>query len=60
MGTPAGDRAARTGINGGYERLRVANIQHAMIDQLDNPPPGFEVGVMDAHRKVLPTHLALV
>ena len=43
MGTKAGDTIARTATNGGYERLRVATIQHAMIDQLAHPPPGFEV-----------------
>lgn len=43
QGTPEGDRNQRVAPNGGYERLRVASIQWAMVDQLKNPPPGFEV-----------------
>ena len=44
QGTPEGDRIQRTSQNGGYERLRVGTVQWAMVDQLQNPPKGFEVG----------------
>lgn len=42
MGTPEGNEGARVGENGGYEHLRVATIQWAMIDQLRHPAAGFE------------------
>ena len=44
---PAGDlaRAARTDPNGGWEGLRVANVQWAIVDQLRNPSPGFEEAI---------------
>lgn len=42
IGTPEGERGQRTSSNGGYEYLRVATIQWAMVDQLRNPPAGFE------------------
>merc|ERR1712216_413223 len=41
-GTAQGKASARTAKNGGYERLRVASIRHAMIGQLKNPSVGFE------------------
>ena len=44
-GTSAGDEGKRTSKNGGYEYLRVATIQHAMVDQLRNPSPGFEEAI---------------
>ncbi len=42
MGTAEGNEGARVGENGGYEQLRVATIQWAMIDQLRHPAAGFE------------------
>jgi len=42
FGTPEGDLQKRIHPNGGYERLRVATIQHAMTGQLLTPPAGFE------------------
>ena len=42
MGNESSHAAARTSKNGGYERLREATIQHAMIGQLQSPSPGFE------------------
>ena len=38
-GTPQGDRTARYSDNGGYEPLRVATLQFAMVDVLRQPPP---------------------
>lgn len=43
QGTPEGERQQRVAQNGGYERLRVGTVQWAMVDQLRNPPKGFEV-----------------
>lgn len=43
QGTAEGERQRRVSENGGYERLRVGTVQWAMVDQLQNPPPGFEV-----------------
>ena len=34
--------------NGGYERLRVGTVQHAMVGMLREPPSGFE-GPIRAH-----------
>lgn len=36
--TPRGDELRRTSSNGGYERLRVATVRHAIIDQLLHKP----------------------
>ncbi len=41
-GTAVGHRNARIAENGGYERLRVATIQHAMTCHLRQAPLGFE------------------
>lgn len=41
-GTAEGDLQKRIHENGGYERLRVATIVHAMTAHIKNPPPGFE------------------
>jgi len=45
FGTPEGDLQKRIHPNGGYERLRVATIQHAMTGQLLSPPAGFESAI---------------
>ena len=42
--------SARTSKNGGYERLRVATIQHAMIGQLRHPASGFETFIREHFR----------
>ena len=42
--------AARTSNNGGYERLRIATIQHAMIGLLQNPTPGFDLFIKEHFR----------
>ena len=47
-GTAQGRASCRTASNGGYERLRVATVQYAMVDQLQHPTPGFE-GVIREH-----------
>ena len=31
--------------NGGYERLRVGTVQHAMVGMLREPPSGFEAPI---------------
>jgi len=41
-GTEQGELQKRIHSNGGYERLRVATIQHAMLGQLRAPPSAFE------------------
>jgi len=41
-GTAQGDLQKRVHANGGYERLRVATIQYAMIGHLRSPPHGME------------------
>ncbi|KAH9258901.1 hypothetical protein BASA81_002965 [Batrachochytrium salamandrivorans] len=41
-GTTEGEIQKRIHENGGYERLRVATILHAMTAHIKTPPPGFE------------------
>jgi baculoviral IAP repeat-containing protein 6 len=41
------DLMERTSANGGWEGLRIATIQWAMIDVLRNPPQGFERAVRE-------------
>lgn len=59
QGTPAGERNQRIAPNGGYERLRVATVKWAMVDQLKNPPAGFEDAVA-AHFKLKRAHVRRV
>jgi ubiquitin-protein ligase len=49
-GKESSHEAARTSKNGGYERLRVATVMHAMLGQLQHPPPGFEAFVKEHFR----------
>ncbi|GBG33843.1 Ubiquitin-conjugating enzyme E2 Z [Hondaea fermentalgiana] len=49
-GTEQGELQKRIHSNGGYERLRVATLQHAMLSQLRNPPPGFETLIQEHFR----------
>ena len=44
-GTEEGELQKRIHANGGYERLRVATIQHAMVAQIKSPPIGFEQSI---------------
>ena len=59
QGTPAGERNQRIAPNGGYERLQVATVKWAMVDQLKNPPAGFEDAVA-AHFKLKRAHVRRV
>jgi hypothetical protein len=58
-GTPQGDRTARYSDNGGYEPLRVATLQFAMVDVLRQPPPGFEE-VVRKHFRLKRHHIMAV
>ena len=49
-GTATGRTQCRIATNGGYERLRVATIQHAMVGQLKHPSAGFEEVVREHFR----------
>ena len=49
-GTATGRAQCRVAANGGYERLRVATIQHAMIGQIRHPSAGFEDVVREHFR----------
>ena len=49
-GNESSHLAARTSNNGGYERLRIATIQHAMIGLLQNPTPGFDLFIKEHFR----------
>jgi hypothetical protein len=40
-GTPRGLRQQRVNANGGFEPLRLATVQWAMLDALRHPPVGF-------------------
>ena len=51
MGQESSIESSRHSSNGGYERLRMHNIQFAMLDMLRSPPEGFE--------DVVRTHFAL-
>mmetsp|Transcript_19443 Transcript_19443/g.38096 ORF Transcript_19443/g.38096 Transcript_19443/m.38096 type:complete len:394 (-) Transcript_19443:163-1344(-) len=55
-GTDQGELQKRVHSNGGYERLRVATIQHAMIWQMRNPAPGFET-LLQEHFRLKKHHI---
>eukprot|EP00515_Schizochytrium_aggregatum_P004286 CAMPEP_0202045222 /NCGR_PEP_ID=MMETSP0963-20130614/566_1 /ASSEMBLY_ACC=CAM_ASM_000494 /TAXON_ID=4773 /ORGANISM="Schizochytrium aggregatum, Strain ATCC28209" /LENGTH=346 /DNA_ID=CAMNT_0048609789 /DNA_START=89 /DNA_END=1129 /DNA_ORIENTATION=- len=55
-GTEQGELQKRIHSNGGYERLRVATIQHAMVAHLRSPPPGFEE-IVRRHFRVKKRHI---
>jgi baculoviral IAP repeat-containing protein 6 len=58
-GTADAEVKKRTATNGGYERLRVATVQHAMVGQLKHPSPGF-ADVIQAHFKLKTQHVLAV
>ena len=49
-GTSIGELNKRVAFNGGYELLRLYTIEHAMINQIQNPPKGFEELVLTHFR----------
>ena len=53
MGYEGSDLQSRHASNGGFEKLRVATLRHAVLDTLKHPPAGFEeiVAAHFAHRK---------
>lgn len=56
LGTPEGERNARYGHNGGYDRLRVGTLQWAIAAQLASPSPGFEDAIKE-HFKLKKDHI---
>lgn len=44
-GSAEGELQKRIHMNGGYERLRVATVVHAMTAQITSPPVGFEESI---------------
>mmetsp|Transcript_33163 Transcript_33163/g.53318 ORF Transcript_33163/g.53318 Transcript_33163/m.53318 type:complete len:5108 (-) Transcript_33163:115-15438(-) len=55
-GTDQGDLQKRIHSNGGFERLRIATIQYAMVGQLRSPPAGFE-NVIQEHFRLKRRHI---
>jgi ubiquitin-protein ligase len=50
-GTDRGRLEERTATNGGYERLRAATVQWAMVHMLANPPRAFATFVQEHFRR---------
>lgn len=55
-GSAEGARRARQSPNGGWERVRAATVEYAMVDMLRHPPPEF-AGLIHAHFSARADHV---